>query len=72
MTCTCQNIEQIQKYFGDIRFYVENIAYLFQFEGTMTEADFLNRVLKNTGCGWLRNSAVPSLKPEPVLPWRII
>jgi uncharacterized protein (UPF0276 family) len=53
LVCTCRNIERVQQYFGEIRFYVENIAYLFQFDGTMTEAKFLNRVLKNTGCGWL-------------------
>lgn len=53
LTCTCRNIETIQKHFGDIRFYLENIAYLFRFEGTMTESDFLSRVLASTGCGWL-------------------
>ena len=51
--CTSRNIDIIQKEFGDVRFYVENIAYLFQFDGTMTEAEFLKRVLRNTGCGWL-------------------
>lgn len=51
--CTSRNIDIIQKEFGDLRFYVENIAYLFQFDGTMTEAEFLKRILKNTGCGWL-------------------
>ncbi|HLQ44970.1 MAG TPA: DUF692 family protein, partial [Planctomycetaceae bacterium] len=50
---TCRNIDLIQKHFGDIRFYIENIAYLFRFDGTMTEAEFLWRVLHNTGCGWL-------------------
>lgn len=53
LKCTCGNIERIQQYFGETRFYVENIAYLFQFDGTMTEAEFLSRVLNNTGCGWL-------------------
>ena len=53
LACTCRNIDVVQKYFGDVRFYVENIAYLFQFEGTMTEAAFLSRVLAGTGCGWL-------------------
>src|SRR5688500_17911739 len=50
---TVRNIEIIQKYFGDIRFYVENIAYRFAFEGTMSEAEFLKRVLKQSGCGWV-------------------
>lgn len=50
---TVRNIEIIQDYFGDIRFYVENIAYLFSFEGTMSEAEFLHRTLKQSGCGWL-------------------
>lgn len=53
LSCTCRNIEIIQKYFGDIRFYVENIAYLFQWDGTMTEAEFLKKVLALTGCGLL-------------------
>jgi uncharacterized protein (UPF0276 family) len=34
-------------------FYLENIAYLFRFEGEMTEEEFLTRVLSSTGCGWL-------------------
>ena len=53
LTCTCCNIDHIQQQMGDVRFYIENIAYLFQFEGTMTEAEFLKRTLKSTGCGWL-------------------
>jgi uncharacterized protein (UPF0276 family) len=53
LRATCRNIEYIQRYFGDLRFYVENIAYLFRFEGTMSEAAFLKKVLENTGCGWL-------------------
>jgi len=53
LACTCRNIEAVQAHFGDLRFYLENIAYLFQFEGTMTEAEFLRRVLRATGCGWL-------------------
>ncbi len=53
LEATCRNVDLIQNYFGDIRFYLENIAYLFRFDGTMTEAEFLKRVLKNTGCGWL-------------------
>lgn len=53
LEATSRNVDLIQNYFGDVRFYLENIAYLFQFDGTMTEAEFLKRVLKNTGCGWL-------------------
>lgn len=52
---TCRNIDFVQTFFArrDLRFYIENIAYLFRFEGTMSEAQFLSRVLHNTGCGWL-------------------
>lgn len=53
LDATCRNVEIIQRYFGDLHFYLENIAYLFQFQGTMTEADFLAKVLQKTGCGWL-------------------
>ncbi len=53
LQCTCRNIDVVQRYFDDIRFYVENIAYLFQFEGEMSEAEFLARVLQKTGCGWV-------------------
>lgn len=53
LACTCRNIEIIQKHFGEVRFYVENIAYLFRFEGTMSEGEFLKRVLAGTGCGWV-------------------
>lgn len=53
LAATCRNIDLIQKDFGDIRFYIENIAYLFSFQGTMTEADFLEKTLANTGCGWV-------------------
>jgi uncharacterized protein len=50
---TCRNIDHIQAYFGETRFYLENIAYLFTFDGALSEADFLSRVLERTGCGWL-------------------
>lgn len=53
LEATCRNIDLIQYDFGDIRFYLENIAYLFQFDGTMSECEFLQRVLRRTGCGWL-------------------
>jgi hypothetical protein len=51
--CTCRNIDVIQKFFGETRFYLENIACLFRFHGTMREAEFLKRILTSTGCGWL-------------------
>lgn len=53
LDATCRNVDIIQRFFGDLHFYLENIAYLFQFQGTMTEADFLGNVLQKTGCGWL-------------------
>jgi len=53
LDCTCRNIDAIQSYMGDLRFYVENIAYLFRFEGTMPESEFIARMLERTGCGWL-------------------
>jgi uncharacterized protein (UPF0276 family) len=53
LDATCRNIDVVQKFFGDRRFYVENIACLFYFAGEMTEAEFLARVLRSTGCGWL-------------------
>lgn len=53
LSATCRNIEHIQKFLGDTRFYVETIAYMFEFKGTMSEADFVSRMLRCTGCGWL-------------------
>ena len=53
LTATCRNIDQIQAFLGDTRFYLETIAYLFEFQGTMSEAEFLTNVLRRTGCGWL-------------------
>ena len=53
LDATCRNVDHIQKFFGDTRFYIETIAYLFEFEGTMREADFVASLLKRTGCGWL-------------------
>ena len=50
---TCRNVDLIQRYFGDLHFYLENIACLFHFQGTMNEAEFLSRVLRKSGCGWL-------------------
>lgn len=53
LSATCRNIDHIQAFFGDTRFYLETIAYLFSFRGTMSEAEFLKGVLNRTGCGWL-------------------
>lgn len=53
LDATCRNIDIIQRYFRGLHFYIENIAYLFQFQGTLSEVDFLSRVLSRTGCGWL-------------------
>jgi hypothetical protein len=53
LDATCRNIDLIRKRFGQRPFFVENIAYLFQFQGTMTEAEFLGSLLERTGCGWL-------------------
>jgi uncharacterized protein (UPF0276 family) len=53
LDATCRNIDFIQKYLRSRPFYLENIAYLFRFQGTMSEAEFLIRVLERTGCGWL-------------------
>ncbi len=50
---TCRNIERIQRHFGEFRFYVENLAHFFQWQGTLDEAEFMIRVLKRTGCGLL-------------------
>ena len=41
LECTCRNLDLIQDYLGDLKFYIENIAYLFRFDGTMSEAEFL-------------------------------
>src|SRR5262249_48866724 len=49
----CRNLELVQAHFRGRPFYLENIAALFHFRGTMTEAEFLTRVLERTGCGWL-------------------
>ena len=50
---TCRNLEAIQDYFRGLPFYLENIAYLFRFQGAMSESDFLTRVLNRSECGWL-------------------
>lgn len=53
LDATCRNLDLIQGYFRGLPFYLENIAALFHFRGTMSEAEFLTRVLERTGCGWL-------------------
>jgi uncharacterized protein (UPF0276 family) len=53
LEATCRNVAYVQRYFRDLDFYLENIAYLFQLRGEMQEAEFLARVLGRTGCGWL-------------------
>ncbi len=53
LDATTRNIDLIQDYFSPLHFYIENITYLFRLEGTMSEAEFLARLLKRTGCGWL-------------------
>lgn len=53
LDATCRNVDHIQKFFGETRFFIETIAYLFEFEGTMSEVDFVSSLLKRTGCGWL-------------------
>ena len=53
LDATCRNVDHIQRFFGETRFYIETIAYLFELKGTMSEADFVSRLLDRTGCGWL-------------------
>jgi hypothetical protein len=49
----CRNLDYIQDALAPFHFYIENIAYLFRLEGTMSEAAFLQQLLDRTGCGWL-------------------
>src|SRR5690606_616881 len=53
LDASCRNIEAIQRRFGGLRFYVENLAHFFSWRGDLDEADFLVRVLERTGCGLL-------------------
>ena len=53
LDATCRNLDVVQRHFRGLPFYLENIAYPFRLPGTMTEAEFLIRVLRRTGCGWL-------------------
>ena len=53
LDATSRNIDLIRRFFKGREFYLENIAYTFRVPGTMTEAEFLVRLLERTGCGWL-------------------
>jgi len=53
LDATCRNIDQVQAHLADLKFFVENIAYLFRLNSSMTEAEFLRKMLARTGCGWL-------------------
>jgi uncharacterized protein (UPF0276 family) len=53
LDAVCRNIDHIQRHFGNLKFYVENLAHFFVFPGSMSEAEFLGRVLDRTGCGLL-------------------
>jgi uncharacterized protein len=50
---TCRNVDRIQQALHPFDFYLETIAYLFRLESTMKEAEFVERLLRRTGCGWL-------------------
>jgi uncharacterized protein len=53
LDATCRNVERIQHHFAPFDFFVENLAHFFCFPGTMSEADFVCRLLERTGCGLL-------------------
>jgi uncharacterized protein (UPF0276 family) len=53
LDAVCRNVDAIQRRFRGRPFFVENIAYLFKFQGTMSEPEFLVKMLERTGCGWL-------------------
>ncbi len=57
LDATCGNVKFLERRFSGCELYVENAAALLQFRGTISEATFLTRVLKRTGCGWLLNVA---------------
>lgn len=48
-----RNIDYVQSSLAPFPFYIETIAYMFQLKGTMSEPEFLRRLLSRTGCGWL-------------------
>jgi uncharacterized protein (UPF0276 family) len=53
LDAVCRNIDRIQKHFGEVAFFLENLAHIFRLKGTMPEPVFLRRLLERTGCGWL-------------------
>jgi uncharacterized protein (UPF0276 family) len=53
LRATRRNVEWIQNRLSGLPFYVENIAYFFALPGPMSEAEFLRRLMADTGCGWL-------------------
>lgn len=53
LEATCRNLRLLQERFAPRPFFLENITYQFQFEGTMEETEFLSEILSATGCGWL-------------------
>lgn len=53
LDATCRNIDAIQRHFGNFKFYVENLAHFFAWQGELDEITFMTRVLERTGCGLL-------------------
>jgi uncharacterized protein (UPF0276 family) len=53
LDATCRNVDFIQRRFGHVKFYLENLTHFFVLPGTMSEADFFGRLLEKTGCGLL-------------------
>lgn len=53
LDATCRNVDYLQSRYAPLPFFLENIAYTFQFDGTMSETDFLRSLFERTGCGWL-------------------
>ncbi|HWG43865.1 MAG TPA: DUF692 family protein [Gemmataceae bacterium] len=53
LDAVCRNIDHIQRHFGDVAFYLENLAHFFVWRGERSEADFFGQVLERTGCGLL-------------------
>ena len=49
----CRNVEIAMAHFAPLHFFIENIAYVCKFGGTLEEADFISRMLDRTGVGWL-------------------
>ena len=53
LDATCRNVEFLMRRFAPLDFFVENLPHYFCFRGTMSEADFVRRLLERTGCGLL-------------------